>query len=201
MPVKQIAWVVVFIAVLVWSAIQPKDYFIWILEVLPALVAIVVLALTRRRFPLTPLLYLLILVHCIILMIGGHYTYAEVPLFEWLQHSFNWSRNHYDKLGHLAQGFIPAMIARELLIRTSPLQPGRWLFFIVLAASLAISAFYEMIEWWVAIVAGYDAEAFLATQGYQWDTQSDMFFALLGALLAQVLLARLHDRQLRQLLA
>ena len=201
MPVKQIAWVVVFIAVLVWSAIQPKDYFIWILEVLPALVAIVVLALTRRRFPLTPLLYLLILVHCIILMIGGHYTYAEVPLFEWLQHSFNWSRNHYDKLGHLAQGFIPAMIARELLIRTSPLQPGRWLFFIVLAASLAISAFYEMIEWWVAIVAGYDAEAFLATQGYQWDTQSDMFFALLGVLLAQVLLARLHDRQLRQLLA
>ena len=201
MPVKQTAWVVVFITVFVWSAIQPKDYFIWILEVLPALVAVVVLASTRRRFPLTPLLYLLILVHCIILMIGGHYTYAEVPLFEWLQHGFNWSRNHYDKLGHLAQGFIPAMVARELLIRTSPLQPGRWLFFIVLAASLAISAFYEMIEWWVAVIAGYDAEAFLATQGYQWDTQSDMFFALLGALLAQVLLARLHDRQLRQLLA
>jgi len=189
----------VYLLVLTWSVIAPKDYFIWILEVTPALLALIVLALTYRRFPLTPLVYLLILVHCIILMVGGHYTYAEVPLFDWLRDSFGWSRNHYDKLGHLAQGFIPAMVAREILLRKSPLQPGKWLFFLVTCVCLAISAFYELVEWWVAVLAGYSADAFLATQGYQWDTQSDMFYALLGAILAQLLLRRLHDRQLGEL--
>ena len=201
MNIRQLAWIGVFLSVLIWSAIQPKDYFIWILEVFPALVAVVVLVATLKRFPLTPLVYQLILVHSVILMIGGHYTYAEVPMFDWLKHSFDWSRNHYDKLGHLAQGFIPAMIAREILLRNSPLQTGKWLFFIVISVCLAISAFYELIEWWVAVAAGYGAEAFLATQGYEWDTQSDMFFALLGALLAQLSLNRLHDRQLRKLLS
>jgi putative membrane protein len=196
---NRIAWLLVFLLVLTWSAIEPKDYFIWILEVVPALFAIVILAVTLKRFPLTPLVYLLILVHSIILMVGGHYTYAEVPLFDWLRDSFHWSRNNYDKLGHLAQGFIPAMVAREILLRRSPLQTGKWLFFIVVCVSLAISAFYELIEWWVAVAAGYSAEAFLATQGYQWDTQSDMFYALLGAILAQLLLSRLHDRQLARL--
>jgi len=194
-----IAWLLVFLLVLTWSVIAPKDYFIWILEVTPALLALIVLALTCRRFPLTPLVYLLILIHCIILMVGGHYTYAEVPLFDWLRHIFGWSRNHYDKLGHLAQGFVPAMVAREILLRKSPLRPGKWLFFLVTCVCLAISAFYELIEWWVAVLAGYSADAFLATQGYQWDTQSDMFYALLGAILAQILLRRLHDRQLGKL--
>jgi len=194
-----IAWLLVFLLVLTWSVIAPKDYFIWILEVTPALLALIVLAATIKRFPLTPLVYLLILVHCIILMVGGHYTYAEVPLFDWLRDSFGWSRNHYDKLGHLAQGFIPAIVAREILLRKSPLQPGKWLFFLVTCVCLAISAFYELVEWWVAVLAGYSADAFLATQGYQWDTQSDMFYALLGAILAQLLLRRLHDRQLGEL--
>lgn len=199
MKIPGMLWAVVFFSVLIWSAINPKDYFIWILEVFPALAALVVLGLTRKRFPLTPLVYVLILTHSIILMVGGHYTYAEVPLFDGLRDSFGWSRNHYDKLGHLAQGFIPAMIAREILLRTSPLQAGKWLFTIVVCISLAISAFYELIEWWVAVAAGYNAEAFLATQGYEWDTQSDMFHALLGAVLAQVSLARLQDRQLVRL--
>lgn len=196
---NRLAWILVFLLVLTWSAIAPKDYFIWILEVVPALLAAVILAVTLKRFPLTPLVYLLILVHSIILMVGGHYTYAEVPLFDWLKDYFHWSRNHYDKLGHLAQGFIPAMVAREILLRKSPLQKGKWLFFIVVCVGLAISAFYELIEWWVAVAAGYSAEAFLATQGYQWDTQSDMFYALLGAILAQLFLRRIHDRQLDQL--
>ena len=199
MKTKQITWLIIFISVLVWSAIEPADYFIWILEVLPAMVALLVLAVTRKSYPLTSLLYLLILLHSIILMIGGHYTYAEVPLFEELKNMFGWSRNHYDKLGHFAQGFIPAIVAREILLRNSPLKPGKWLFFLVMCVALAISAFYELIEWWVAVLAGYGAEAFLATQGYQWDTQSDMAYALLGAILAQLLLSPVHDRQLRRL--
>ena len=201
MNIKQLAWMFIFLSVLLWSAIQPADYFIWILEVSPALAALLIIVLTRKTYPLTPLVYTLILVHSVILMVGGHYTYAEVPAFDWLRELFGWSRNHYDKLGHLAQGFIPAMIAREILLRNSPLRAGKWLFSMVLCIALAISAFYELIEWWVAVLAGYNAEAFLATQGYEWDTQSDMFFALLGALLAQLMLNRLHDRQLSKLLA
>ena len=196
MTSRKILWIVIFVSVFIWSVIEPKDYFIWLLEVFPAIIAIIILAATEHKFPLTTLTYVLILLHCIILMIGGHYTYAEVPLFDWLKESFNWSRNNYDKIGHLAQGFFPAIIAREILVRTSPLQPSKWLFFIVVSVCLAISAFYELIEWWVAIAAGYEAEAFLATQGYEWDTQSDMFLALLGAIAAQLMLNRLHNKQL-----
>lgn len=188
-------WLTVFLIVLAWSAWYPKDIFIWILEVMPAVMALIILAATRRRFPLTPLVYQLILVHACILMVGGHYTYAEVPLPDWLTAGPG-GRNNYDKLGHFAQGFVPAMIAREILLRRSPLQAGRWLFFIVCSIALAISAFYELIEWWVAVLSGAAADAFLGTQGYIWDTQSDMAFALGGALLAQLLLSRLHDMQL-----
>lgn len=189
-------WLTLFWAFLAWSAIQPHDYFTWILEVAPALIGFVVLVLTRKRFALTPLAYWLVLVHAIILMVGGHYTYAEVPLFNWLRDAWGMSRNNYDKVGHFAQGFVPAVIAREILLRTSPLRTGKLLSFLVVCVCLAISAFYELIEWWVAAASGTAAEAFLGTQGYVWDTQSDMAFALAGAIAALALLGRRHDRQL-----
>jgi putative membrane protein len=156
------------------------------------------LAMTRQRFPLTPLLYSLILLHCVVLMIGGHYTYAEVPLFDTIKPWFGWERNNYDKLGHFLQGFVPAMIARELLIRKAVMASAYWRNFFSVCFCLAFSAFYELIEWWVALLSGSGAEAFLGTQGYVWDTQSDMGFALLGAILALLLLGGLHDRQLRK---
>jgi putative membrane protein len=194
-------WLIVFFSVLIWSAKDPRDDFTWFLEVIPAMVGFVVLAKTRRTFPLTPLAYILILIHCIILMVGGHYTYAQVPLFDWIRDAFNLARNDYDKLGHLAQGFVPAIIAREVLLRKGVVQRPRWLGFIVVSICLAISAFYELVEWWVAVWSGNSAEAFLGTQGYVWDTQSDMAMALFGAVLALTLLADIHDRQLRQLSA
>jgi len=190
-------WLLVFAAVLVWSAINPADYFTWFLEVLPAIIGLLVLLATRKSFPLTPLVYMLILVHCIILMVGGHYTYAEVPLFDWIRDSFGLARNNYDKVGHFAQGFIPAMVAREILIRKKVVLVRSWLAFLVVCFCLAFSAFYELIEWAVALASGESAEAFLGTQGYVWDTQSDMGFALVGAVSALLLLSRLHDRQLR----
>lgn len=189
-------WVGVFFTVFVWSAINPNDYFIWFLEVLPALMYLIAVFLMYKKFPLTPLVYWMVLFHSVILMIGGHYTYAEVPLFNWLRDEFNLSRNHYDKVGHYVQGFVPALISREILIRTSPLRPGKWLFFLVVCVCLAISATYELIEWLVAEMTGTAADAFLGTQGYVWDTQSDMALALLGAMMALVLFGRLHDRQL-----
>ncbi|HAS54103.1 MAG: hypothetical protein A2X56_01825 [Nitrospirae bacterium GWC2_57_13] len=194
-----ILWLLIFAAVFVWSVIRPRDYVIWLLEVMPAVIAFVLLALTWKRFPLTALSYWLILIHAVILMVGGHYTYAEVPFFNWLRDAFDLSRNSYDKVGHFAQGFIPAIIAREVLIRTSPVKGGGWLFFLVVSVCLAISAFYELIEWWVALLSEEAAEAFLGTQGYVWDAQSDMFFALVGAVLALVLLKKVHDRQLARL--
>lgn len=181
---------------LVWSGINPYDRTTWWLEVAPVLIAVPVLALTRERFPLTPLAYRLIFVHALILMLGGHYTYARVPLGFWVQDLFGFARNHYDRLGHLAQGFIPAIVAREILIRTSPLRAGKWLPVVVTSICLAISAFYEFIEWWAALLGGSAATDFLGTQGDVWDTQWDMFLAFCGAILAQLLLARLHDRQL-----
>ena len=196
---KYSLWLAIYFSVLIWSAINPKDYPTWWLEVAPAMIALAIMIWTRKTFPLTPMLYVLILVHSIILMIGGHYTYAEVPLFDFLKEIFNLDRNNYDKLGHLAQGFIPAIAAREILLRRSPLEPGKMLFFIVCCVALAISAFYELIEWWVALLSEKAAEAFLGTQGYVWDTQSDMLWALIGAVLAQVILARLHDAQLQSL--
>ena len=192
----KISWLIIFFAVLIWSAIYPHDYFTWFLEVIPALFGFIVLLLTRNSFPITPLVYALILIHCIVLMIGGHYTYAEVPLFDWIKEVFNLERNNYDKVGHFVQGFVPAMIARELLIRHQVINGRYWLFFIVICFILAFSAFYELIEWWVALYSGESAEAFLGTQGDIWDTQSDMAIALLGGIIAQLLLSKYHDRQL-----
>lgn len=189
-------WILVYLGVLVWSGIGPKDFVTWCLEVFPAVAGGVVLWITRERFPLTTLVYALILVHCIVLMIGGHYTYAEVPLGEWFRDAFDGTRNNYDKLGHFAQGFIPAMIARELMIRLEVFSSARWRDFFIVCFCLAFSAFYELIEWWVALLSEEAADAFLGTQGYAWDTQSDMGWALFGAVLALLLLSRLHDRQL-----
>jgi len=168
------------------------------MEVVPALIGFVLIALSYKKFPLTPLLYTLILIHMIILMVGGHYTYAEVPLFDWIREVLHQSRNNFDKLGHFFQGFEPAILAREILIRKQVVKPSRvWLDYIVLSIVLAFSAFYELVEWWVALASGEGAEAFLGTQGYVWDTQSDMMFALIGAITALLLLSRLHDRQLK----
>ena len=185
---------------LLLSAIDPvADRYTWFLETLPVMIGLVLLSLTWRRFPLTLLLCRLLALHAVILIIGGFYTYAEVPLFNWLQEVLELSRNHYDRVGHFVQGFVPAILAREILLRRSPLQPGRWLFFIVVSICLAFSAFYELIEWWVALLSQQAAEAFLGTQGDHWDTQNDMFLALIGAILAQLLLSSLHDRQLQRL--
>lgn len=192
----QYLWLIIFMSVLVWSGVHPHDYFTWGLEVAPALIGLTIIVLTRNTFELTPLAYWLILVHAIILMIGGHYTYAEVPLFNWLRDAWAMGRNNYDKVGHFAQGFVPAVVAREILLRTSPLKSGKMLSFVVICICLAISAFYELIEWWVAAATGTAADAFLGTQGYAWDTQSDMAFALAGAIAAVVALGRVHDRQI-----
>ena len=183
-------------ALLVWSGAAPADRTTWILEVFPIFLAVPLLMATFHRFPLTPLVYRLIFVHALILMLGGHYTYAKVPLGFWMQEIFGFSRNHYDRIGHFAQGFVPAIIAREILIRRSPLKGGRWLIFIVLCVCLAISACYEFIEWWSALIGGNAADAFLGTQGDPFDTQADMFMALVGACTAQLLLARVHDREI-----
>lgn len=189
-------WLSIFTLILLWSGINPKDYFTWFLEVLPVLIAVVILAMTYQSFQLTGLTYVLILIHCIILMIGGHYTYAEVPLFDWLYDSPEMSRNNFDKLGHFAQGFVPAIIAREVIIRKEIIMAGFWQSFFIVCFCLAFSAFYELIEWWVALVVGENADAFLGTQGYVWDTQSDMGFALFGSISSLVLLSKLHNHQL-----
>lgn len=183
-------------AVLIWSAINPLERGTWWMEVAPVLIGVPLLIATYARFPLSPLLNRLILIHAIILMVGGHYTYAHVPIGFWVQDLFDLSRNHYDRLGHLAQGFVPAILTREILLRTSPLQRGKWLFFIVVSVCLAFSAFYELIEWWAAAIGGESAESFLGTQGDVWDTQWDMFLALIGCISAQVLLAGVHDRSM-----
>lgn len=181
---------------LLLSGLHPKDRFTWFLEVVPFLVALPILIATHRRFPLTPLAYGLIFVHASILMIGGHYTYAEVPLGFWMRDAFGFARNHYDRIGHFAQGFVPAILAREILIRRGVVRSRGWLFFLVTCVCLAISACYEFVEWGTAVASGSAADAFLGTQGDPWDTQWDMFFALIGAITAQVTVARLHDRQI-----
>ena len=195
----RVLWLIVFFAVLLWSAIAPKDYFTWILEVAPAVIGFGILVTTRHNFPLTTLVYALILAHCVVLMVGGHYTYAEVPLFDYLKPVLGFERNNFDKLGHFMQGFVPAMIGREILIRKSVIASAWWRNFFIVCFCLAFSAFYELIEWWVAVAVGSGSDAFLGTQGYEWDTQSDMALALLGALAALAALGRTHDRQLRQL--
>ena len=193
---EPVALLVAGAALLVWSGLEPADRTTWILEVFPIFIAAPLLLATARRFRLTPLVYRLIFVHALILMLGGHYTYAQVPLGFWMQRVFGFTRNHYDRIGHLAQGFVPAIVAREILISRSPLRAGKWLFFIVLSVCLAISACYELIEWWSALIGGSAADAFLGTQGDPFDTQADMFMALIGAVAAQVLLTRVHDRQI-----
>jgi putative membrane protein len=192
-------WLAIFFAVLAWSGWNPHDYLTWWLEVTPALIALIILWLTRKRFPLTPLSYWLILAHAIILMVGGHYTYAEVPAGDWLRDWMGGDRNNYDKLGHLAQGFVPAVVVREILLRNQVVARRGWLSLFVVSICLAFSALYELIEWSVALLSNQAAEAFLGTQGYVWDTQSDMFMALLGAGLAIVILGKWQDRQIASL--
>ena len=179
-----------------WSWVNPHDRFTWWLEVAPAVIGVPLIWAVRKRCPLSTLLLVLIYLHAVVLLVGGHYTYALVPAGEWAKAWFGWQRNNYDKLGHFAQGFVPAIVARELLLRHTPLRRGGWLFTLVAASCLAISACYEFLEWWAAMIGGGSAEAFLGTQGDVWDTQWDMFLALCGALSAQLLLARVHDRAL-----
>ncbi len=192
---------VVGVLCLALSAVGATEPGTWVLEVFPIFIAVPILVATARRFPLTPLAYRLIVLHALILMIGGHYTYAKVPLGFWIQELLHQTRNNYDRIGHFAQGFVPAVIARELLLRRTPLTRGKWLFFLVTCVCLAISACYELLEWGTAILGGASADAFLGTQGDVWDTQWDMFTALWGAILSQLLLSRVHDRQLASLLA
>jgi len=196
---KKVLWLVIFFTVLIWSAINPKDYFTWFLEVVPALIGLVVMAFTYKKFPLTPLLYMLILLHSIVLMVGGHYTYAEVPLFDTIKELFDLERNNYDKVGHFMQGFVPAMVAREIFVRKGVVNGKGWMNFLIVCFVLAFSAFYELIEWAVAASTGEGAEAFLGTQGYVWDTQSDMAWALFGSTVALLLLSKFHDKQLKKL--
>ena len=193
------AWIFTFLAVLIWSGVGPADYATWMLEVVPALIGAGVLWYTRNSFPLTTLAYALILVHCVILMVGGHYTYAEVPLFNWFQDEFELARNNYDKVGHFAQGFIPAIITREIVIRKNVFSTASWRNFFIVSFCLGFSAFYELIEWWVALLSAEAADAFLGTQGYVWDTQSDMAWALAGAVIALAVMGKWHDKQLASL--
>ena len=184
--------------VLIWSAIKPKDYFTWILEVTPGIVGLIVLFITYKRFRFTDFIYTMILIHCCILFVGGHYTYAEVPLFHWVKEWVHGVRNNYDKVGHFAQGFIPALLAREMLLRLKIVSSRTWTGYLVISIALAISAIYELIEWWTALLTGESAEAFLGTQGYVWDTQSDMFWAFAGSLAAVVLFSKYHDRRIKE---
>ena len=187
-------WLGLFFIVLTWSGINPKDQFTWLLEVIPAIIGLVLMASSYKHFKLTPILYGFILAHCIVLMVGGHYTYAEVP---WFDNLFGSERNNYDKVGHFFQGFVPALLAREILLRKNVVNGKGWLNVFVVSICLAFSAFYELIEWWVAVLSGENAEAFLGTQGYIWDTQSDMGIALLGAICSLLLLSKVHDKQLK----
>lgn len=192
-------WLFIYSVVFIWSLINPKDLFTWFLEVLPAMIALIVLVRTYKNFKLTTLVYTLILIHCIILMVGGHYTYASVPLFDFIKDFFNQDRNNFDKLGHFAQGFIPAMVAREIIIRKSIITIESWRNFFIICFCLGFSAFYELIEWWVALLSNEASNDFLGTQGYIWDTQSDMAWALFGAILALIVLSKYHDKQLKKI--
>lgn len=183
---------------LIWSGINPRDRLTWMMEVSPAVIGIIILAVTYNRFRFSNLCYILIAIHMSLLMIGGHYTYAQVPFGNWLKETLDLGRNHFDRLGHFAQGFVPAIIVREILLRSSPLRPGKLLSFIVVCICLAFSAGYEFLEWWAAVILGQQADAFLATQGDVWDTQWDMFLAMVGSITALVLLSGLHDRALRR---
>ena len=184
--------------VLVWSAIKPHDYFTWFLEVLPALLAVGIFAFFYNRFRFTNLVYAIVWLHCIVLMVGARYTYAEVPLFDYFKEVFGWTRNNYDKVGHFMQGFSPALVAREVFIGQNIVNGNGWTLFLAVAVPLAFSAFYEFVEWWVAVATGDSAEAFLGTQGYEWDTQNDMFMCLLGSIASLIIFKPLQDRQMSE---
>lgn len=188
---------IILIGLLIWSAINPFEYFTWFLEVLPAIIGVLILIFTYQKFKFTRLVYILIFFHCVILIIGGHYTYAEVPLFDWIQEVFHQSRNNYDKVGHFAQGFVPAMIAREVLIRKNVINKYSWLNFIIVSIAMVISVTYEFIEWGVSLCTGEGGDSFLGTQGYIWDTQSDILYATIGAIFALLLLSKLHNEELK----
>ena len=188
-----------FFAVMLWSIIHPHDLFTWFLEATPALLALLILSLTYKRFRLSNLAYVLIWMHSIVLLIGAHYTYAEVPLFNWIRDTFHTHRNSYDGIGHFAQGFFPAIIAREILIRKTPLKRGFWLSFLTVCVVFAFSAFYELIEWWVSLATGSKGDAFLGSQGDIWDTQKDMLLCLIGSIVSLIFLSRTHDRSLQKL--
>jgi len=198
---ERLIWLSIVVTSLIYSSMDPvADRLTWFMETVPVMIAIPILLFTDKSFPLTLISIRFIAIFALILIIGGHYTYAENPLFNWIQDSFDLARNHYDRMGHFVQGIVPALLARELLLRTTLLQRGKWLFFLVCAVSLAISACYEFVEWWAAVINAQAAEAFLGTQGDNWDTQWDMFLALSGSIIAQLTLAKTQDKQLRQLL-
>ena len=187
------------VVLFIWSAINPFEYFTWFLEVLPAVIGIILLIVTFKPFRFTNLVYILIFLHCAILIIGGYYTYAEVPLFDWIQETFNQSRNNYDKVGHFAQGFVPAMIIREILIRKNVVRSIKWLNFVVVCIAMGISVTYEFIEWAVSLGTGEGGDAFLGTQGYIWDTQSDMLYGTVGAIFALISMGKIHNRQIEKI--
>ncbi len=193
---KHLVLVGLFFLGLAWSGINPHDYFTWILETFPAMLGLIALTVTYRRFRFSDMTYVFILLHCYILFVGGHYTYAQVPLFNWVRDTFHQSRNNYDKVGHFVQGFVPAMIARELFIRLEVVKRGAWLAFLTVTVCATISVLYELLEWFVAVTSGQSAEAFLGTQGDVWDTQSDMLCAIIGASVMVILLSHIHDRQI-----
>ena len=188
-----------FFAGLVLSGIQPHDYFTWILEVFPGIIGFLILTITFKRFRFSYLTYIFILIHCYILFVGGHYTYAQVPLFDWIKEVFHQTRNNYDKVGHFAQGFVPAMIIRELFVRLKVVNNGKWLPFLTVCVCMSISALYEFFEWFVAVVSGQSSEAFLGTQGDVWDTQSDMLFAAIGAICMVLFLSGIQDKLISKL--
>jgi putative membrane protein len=190
--------VILFFLGLAWSGINPQDYYTWILEVFPAILGFVALALTFNKFRFTYLTYAFILIHCYILFVGGHYTYAEVPLFNWIRDVLHQSRNNYDKVGHFAQGFIPAMIARELFTRKDIVKKGVWLAILTVSVCMSISVMYEFLEWGVAVLSGQSAEAFLGTQGYEWDTQSDMLWCTIGAVCMVLFMSKIQDRRIEK---
>jgi putative membrane protein len=196
----KLLWLTIYFAALIWSAVNPHDYFTWFLEAAPALIVLAVLVATYKQFPLTQLAYTLILIHCLVLFIGAHYTYAQVDAFKFVRDFFGWERNNYDKVGHFAQGFVPAIVAREIFLRNQVVNGRGWLILFVISICLAFSALYELFEWGVAVATGDSAESFLGTQGYMWDTQSDMAMALMGAVLALTILSNIHDEQLKTFL-
>ena len=198
MKLKRI-YLTLFFVTLILSAVNPHDYFTWFLEIFPAIIGLIILVATHKTFPLTKLTYSFLLIHCIILFVGGHYTYAEVPLFDWIKEVLHQSRNNYDKVGHFAQGFVPALLIREVIVRKNVIQYKSWRNVLIVSMCMAISTSYEFIEWFVAILSGESAEAFLGTQGYVWDTQSDMLYATVGAITALILLGKIQQKRIETL--